>query len=155
MSKIAQRRETRRRKRGTLDYKSRQKLGVSEEFLDRENFAYRWVNDDGRRVQQMTQEDDWDIVEDPNVKEDADGIGKRVSKVVGKTESGQPLRAFLCRKPKEFHEEDQLEKRRRVEEIEAQLHRGQNAAAEPEAQAMRGHTYVPEGGISIVDGRRS
>lgn len=157
MPRKEQVREERRRKRGGLDMLAGQKLTVSEEFLDRENYQYRWINDDGARLRSKTVDDDWDLVHDPDkqAKEDVDGLGSVVTKVVGRTKDGKPLNAYLARKRKDWFEADKREKERPLDAVDEALKRGQVAATNPEAKAMQGHSYVPEGGISIEDGRRN
>lgn len=143
----------RRRQRGPTVLTG-QKLGVSEAFLDRNKFEYRWLNDDGGRIEQMTTADDWDLVEDPKKvgKEDADGLGTKISKVVGRGESGA-MRAYLARKPKVYYDEDQREKRASIKETMDAIKRGTPST---EATPLGDSGYIPDGGsgISIKDGRQ-
>lgn len=148
--------KTERRRRRGDNVLLGQKLGVSEEFLDRANFEYRWINDDGRRIQQRTVDDDWDLVEDPakQGKPDADGLGTKVSKVVNTRGEGGPMNAYLARKPKEFYDEDQRAKRDRNDALMQPILKGQVV---PDGAAPLGvNGYVPNGptGIQIKDSRR-
>jgi hypothetical protein len=146
----------RRRRRGNTAH-SGMKLGVNEEFLDRDNFEYRWINDNGGRIEQMTAGDDWDLVPDPakEGKSDADGLGSIISKVVGKSENGSGMRAYLARKPKEFYIEDQAEKRRSLDATMDAIKRGVPQTGD--ASPLGANAYVPGGptGISIKDDRRA
>lgn len=94
-----------RRRKGSVGGR-RKKLQVHEESLDRENYAYRWIVDDGRRVHDMTDQDDWDIVPNRDVKDDATDIGSSVSVLGNKTGDNGPQRLYLVRKPREYFEED-------------------------------------------------
>lgn len=95
--------ERRRRRPETLDGMQRLKLALPSEFRDDPNFTYRWVNDDGSRIHDLTVEDDWDIctrAAHEGAEED------RVSRIVGKKENGQPLVAYLARKRLDWFEQD-------------------------------------------------
>lgn len=142
----------RRRQRGANQIMGL-KLGVSESILDRQKFEYRWINDNGGRIEQMTTADDWDLVPDPKMqgKPDADGLGSIISKVVGKGESGQPMRAYLARKPRQFYEEDQRDKRDSIKRTMDSIKRGE---PQTEAPALGKAGYVPSSGIQIKDGRQ-
>lgn len=112
-----ERQERRRRSDTTIDGGQRLKLAIPPEVADRlkaEGRTPRWVNDDGNRMHNLTQLDDYDKVE---------GVDPRV---VGTTKEGKPIKAHLCSKPTRFIEEDQgkLDGRRR--EMEAALLRGKN-----------------------------
>ncbi len=143
----------RRRQRGE-NVQRGQKLTVSEAFLDRNAYEYRWLNDNGSRIDQMTRDDDWDLVLDPSKqgKPDADGLGSAISKHVGKTEHGTPMRAYLARKKKEFYEEDQREKRQSIDKTMESIRHGAPAT---EAPGLGQHGYVPNGpgAIQIKSGR--
>lgn len=120
------------------------RLGVNESLLDFDHFAYRWINDDPARIFSKTKEDDWDLVhqDGSEIKGESDE-GSAISQVVGTKPDGSPLRAYLCRKPKPYYEEDQAEKQRELDEQLAQMRRGN--ARDGSSQS----DYVPHGGISI------
>lgn len=144
--------QERRRQRGSTVVHG-QKLTVNEAFMDRKNFEYRWINDDGGRIEQMTQADDWDLVIDPlkAAKADSDGLGAAVSKVVGRSEGGQAMRAYLAKKPKHFYAEDQAEKRKSIKQTMDAIKGGNPAISG--APQLGATAYVPGGasGISIKD----
>jgi hypothetical protein len=125
------------------------KLGVREELLDRKNFNYRWINDNGGRIEDLTVADDYDLVRDPSkqIKDDNGNEGALISKVVGTTENNQPIRAFLARKPRPLHDADQKEKQASLDRQIADIKRGRPS----EAAQMGDNSYVPLGGISIRD----
>ena len=114
------------------------KLHVPEE-LKEPGFEYRWINDDGRRIHGKTVDDDWDVVTTPAI--EGTGEGTPVTRLVGKAEGGQPLKAFLCRKPMEFYQEDKAKEQRRIKEAEDAMKRG--ALSTPEG--LKGPTtYIPD-----------
>lgn len=134
----------RRKKRGGVHGA---RLGVSYDLLDFNKYAYRWINDTpgGARLYEKTKNDDWDIVtQDGGVLKD-DATDGAVAVTVGTNADGSPLKAFLCRKPKEWYEEDQSAKSAELDEQLAQLRRGM--ARDGSSQS----DYVPRSGISISD----
>lgn len=143
VDRALQEKTERRRQRGANVVRG-QKLTVSEAHLDRENYAHRWINDDGSRIDQMTKDDDWDLMRDPSkvAKPDSDDMGGMISKIVGRNENGVPMRAYLARKPKQFYEEDQRDKRQSIEQTMAAIKRG---VPQTEAQPLGEHGYVPNG----------
>lgn len=130
------------RRRRTDNLGARQHLAVTAK-LD-PAFEYRWINDSGARIYQKTKQDDWDIVTQDGgvVKEDASDLGGAVSYVVGAKPDGSPLRSYLCRKPKEFAEEDRaaMEARRRA--MDEQIRGG---AVPTPGGASGPNFYVPSG----------
>ena len=132
----------RRRKRGTV-YGSR--LGVSDSLLDFDNFAYRWINDTpgGARIFDKTQNDDWDFVTQDGGVLKTDATDAAVSVVVGTSPDGSALRAYLCRKPKKYYDEDQAEKSEELDRQPQQMRMGN--APDGTSQA----DYVPHSGISL------
>lgn len=108
----------RRRKRNLRDAGGR--LGVNLEAMDRQRFKYRWINDEEFRFFAKTQQDDWTPVYQSSYGEvkDITDLSSAVSVVVGKKEDGSPMRAYLCRKPRQWWEDDQ---RQKVEDIERML----------------------------------
>jgi len=135
---------TERRRRGAVGT-MRAKLGVNEKALDRKAFEYRWINDAKNRVHDLTDEnyDNWSLVKDPKgaVKNDGSDIGSAVSRIVGTQASNEPLRAYLVKKPKEWHDADQAEKQDAIEKKMA----GIEAGGDP-------HTYAPDGGMKVSYG---
>lgn len=140
------RQERRRRNTDALSGK-RRRLAVNEAMLDRDAYEYRWINDEGNRIFNLTKQDDWDIVPntDGQVKPDGTGMGAETATPVGTGERGAPLRAVLVRKPKALFDEDVQAQQRRIDETEAGLRRGAVSGVEQEK------SYVPGSqGISIT-----
>jgi hypothetical protein len=124
------------------------KLAVPEE-LKEPGYEYHWFNDKdgGGRLYDKTKLDDWDIVQTKAI--EGTGEGVPVSRIVGKQDNGQPMKAYLCRKPKEYYRADQQERQARIKEQEDSIKRG--VVADP--KGLKGESaYVPEGGISIRSG---
>lgn len=115
-------------------------------------YTYRWINDVPGRVQQLTQFDDWDIVQADELGGPSDrdrGEGSNVERVVDKS-SGR--RAILVKKRIEYHEADKAKEQARIDEIDQIIKRGDS----PSPEGLQGsHAYVPEGAINIVDGRKA
>ena len=134
-----------RRRRNTLGLGGhRQRLAVNEAALDHENFVYRFVNDDGNRLHQLTVQDDYEVVQDRDnlIRTDGAGTGAEVAVPVGETSKG-PLRAVLVRKPRKYYDEDAKAKAARIDEVEVAIKRG--AAGGPTENA-----YVPRNGITMT-----
>lgn len=104
-----------RKPRRTAINGTRNVLTVSGKEPD---FMYRIVNDDGDRISQF-EEMGYEIVKDQNVK-----VGDR--RIANPTKEGSPIqvsvgggtKAFLMRIPKEWYDEDQAAKAKRVDELE-------------------------------------
>ncbi len=122
------------------------RLAVNTAHLDFDKYAYRFINDAPARLFQMTQQDDWDIVDAQGgaVKSDSTDLGNAVSVVVGTKPDGSPMRAYLCRKLRRFYDDDQKMKQTDLDEQLAQLRRGNDASGQEQGD------YVPSGGIRIA-----
>jgi hypothetical protein len=150
--------EERARRRRRIDNGAgpAQKLYVPDSVKE-PGYAYRWVNDVPGRLLSKTQDDDWDFVYEKSLAEKSaegadknSGLGTRIERIVGQTEGGQPLKAYLVKKPLDFHEEDKAREQRLIDERMAGIKRGQA----PSASGDNGrHSYVPSGGIRIDEGR--
>jgi hypothetical protein len=107
--------QRRRRDDNTIDGGQRLKLAIPpevEQRLKEQRRTPRWVNDEGNRLHNLTQLDDYDRVE---------GVEPRV---VGTTKDGQPIKAYLCSKPQAFIEEDRTKADAPRVEFEKALERG-------------------------------
>ena len=122
------------------------RLAVNTANLNMEKYAYRFINDAPARLFQMTQQDDWDIVDATGapVKSDSTDLGNAVSVVVGTKPDGSAMRAYLCRKLRRFYDDDQKMKQTDLDEQLAQLRRGNSAKGEEQGD------YIPSGGIRIA-----
>lgn len=114
------------------------KLHVPE-HLKKPGMKYRWLNDDDRRIHDKTVNDDWDPVKNPAV--EGTGEGTVVSRIVGKDNSGQPIRAILCEKPEGFYKADKAkELRDKVDAREEAIRRG----VTDDPRGLHGpNTYIP------------
>lgn len=147
----------RRRRRDDSGETLNRKLFIPERFKD-PNYEYRWINDTASgRIQEKTVFDDWDVVKAEDMgKEYAQaaaakdkGDSTQIRRVVG-SENGHPLYAYLCRKPKEFHEEDQLKKQRAIQETEDAMRRGALGSGQG---ISRDESYVPKDHRNVIGGR--
>lgn len=119
----------------------RQKLSLDKKDP---NYNYRWINDVGDRIQQA-QEAGYEFVKrgDTSAPGVADvvpqntDLGTNTSKVVGTTESGAPLTAYLMRLKKSFYEEDKRAKAENINEMERGLRRGKSLT-----DSLGEHGYV-------------
>lgn len=102
----------------------RRKLSYDNQDKD---YVYRWVNDNDRRLQNA-QEGGYEFVEkadrddhagDDDVTNENAGVGSAISKIVNR----DGTKAYLMRIKKEWYEEDQREKQKIPDQIEAQIMR--------------------------------
>jgi len=127
------------------------RLGVDDGLKD-PDYEYRWINDDRGRLEAKTQQDDWDIVTDPNivVDEKNNSIDTRVRRVVGVTSGGQPMYAYFCRKRKEFCDEDRRAKYEARVARRQQMIRSQDSGASGGIVDDPKHMYVPAEAQSAI-----
>ena len=145
--RLARSEETRerRRKPGSGEVIGR-RLAVRESTLDFNSYRYRWINDHEARFMAKTREDDWDLVMNDNVKDDNADLGNAVSQIVGTKPDGSALRAYLCRKPRKWYEDDQKEKQAELDRQLEQIRVGNDRSGGSQAD------YIPAGGIRITRG---
>ena len=141
-SRITQVKSERRRRTGQGLDRTR-KLYVDEKKKD-PNFTYRWINDTPGRIEQKTVHDDWDIVTT-----DRNGEPFDASRPVGPGPDGRPIYAKLCRKPKNYYDQDESEKIKAIKAQEDDMRVGPppspaGLGAEPTT------TYVPGGRNTIT-----
>lgn len=109
-----------RRRRGSDDLAAAQRLPIPPEVqarLDQQGLVPRWVNDEGNRIVQLTTQDDYDPVE-----------GVEPVPVGTDPRTGQPIKAHLLAKPREFIEEDRRKKDERRRAVEDAMVRTPDAA---------------------------
>jgi len=83
------------------------KLAIPDHIKEKHpDMEFRWGRDDEGRMQQLTQNDDWDSV--PGVDPIHAGTGS----------GGKAIKHHLLMKPKEFMEQDRAEKLRKLDELE-------------------------------------
>ena len=143
----------RRRRRG-MGYKSRLKLSIPPHLENDPNYRYYWLADRPGRVEQLTTHDDYDFVTDDETAADGrnTGLGKRIERHAGTDQFGNPVRHFLVRKPIEYHQEDQREKREERRKTMAAIKRGATPDPKTGQPIHSEHEYVPSTGIQISDG---
>lgn len=142
----------RRRRREDLSIGRQKNLAIDGDLDNR--YEYRWINDDPGRVHNLTVRDDWDIVTADMIgsrSERDKGVGTGIERIVGKSDG---KRGVLVRKLKEFYVSDDAKKQAMIDETDAALRRGEARSSEGLRETPDGKSYVPNGGISIQDGRR-
>ena len=122
---------------------SGKRMAVAESKLDHRKFVYRWINDEPSRMFALTKEDDWDIVPNDGVKDDAADMSTAVTTVVGTKPDGSPLLAYLCRKLRTYYDEDQAGKSAVLDEQIDELRRGNDRSGGSQSD------YIPPAGIRI------
>lgn len=130
--------------------KERVPLGVARSKLTvppREGYVRRWVNDDGKGRLQFAKEGDYAFVEDPDLRvgedEGQSRQDSRVSRIVGRTAEGKPMRAYLMEIPRELYQQDQHSKQSELDEVDRAIRKGRLVSAGEE------HRYVPDEGRAI------
>ncbi len=126
------------------------KLTVRDELKD-DAFEYRWINDDGVRLTDMTVHDDWDIVTTDELSGElkGDGTGSQVDRIVGTDSARRPMKAYLCKKRKDYIKQDLQEEQASIDETEKMIKRGPIQSQEGLNQA---EAYIPDSGIKIDAG---
>lgn len=131
-----ERHERRRRNAGSLDRTYQLTLTVPPEVMEANpDHNFRWINDDRNRMYAKTQQDDWDTV---------DGVD---AITVGTDREGNPMKAYLCKKRKEFCAEDEARKMADLKEQEMGMIQGVREAA--------GKTDLPDSVAYVPDGKNS
>jgi hypothetical protein len=126
--------ETQTRRRRTNDFETGLdlKLGIPDAIKDAHpDKVFRWVNDTGARIHNLTVRDDYDKVE---------GIDPRP---VGSDKDGRQIMAHLLAKPKAFAQEDEASKEQRRRDVERGQVAGSARAREDDVRDE--HRYVPAG----------
>lgn len=112
----------------------RTKLDVRLSEADLKRHAYRWVNGDAGRIQEL-EERGYELVDDPHLPDER-GTERRV----GRAENGSKLNARLMRIPREFLEEDEAEKRSmRKEQIDSVI-RNRGVASDAKREGISAET---------------
>jgi len=108
----------------------------------------RWVNDDKGRIEKLKMRG-YDFVSDPEAKIQAGednantDMGTNVSKIVGTTKEGKPIRAYLMVQRQDDYTEDQGLKEAVNKQVDDAIRRGEPGG--PNATAVKekgGGTYV-------------
>lgn len=126
--------------------RARQKLTVPE----LPGCKLRWINDVGGRLLQaeaggyeyVTKQEVGHVGE--SVESGNTDVGNRVSKVVGKDENHNPLRAYLMKIKKTWYDEDQAEKQKQIDEVDRAIREGRHESQHDDGR------YIPKEGIKIT-----
>lgn len=139
-------RNERRRKAGDVAHTGT-RLVVDETKLDRQIYEYRWVNDDGPRMQRLMSED-WDPAPEAGAVPDSHSEGSLNAKLAGTDGQGKPMNAVLMRKRKDWYRDDQKDKQKPLDAMEKAILEG-NAHVQTNEPALKEGTYTPDGGNKI------
>ncbi len=110
----------RRRKRpeGNSDDPTLRRFGLLSSQIDNDKFVYRAVPDEGVRLAQLTEQDDYDFFTAAGSKA-TDGDGKGVLRYRSGTKlDGAPQYTYLLRKLKKYADEDRKAKVQKIDEAE-------------------------------------
>ena len=124
----------------------RRKLSVPDGLIP-PNKVGRWVNDKPGRIQQAL-DGGYDFIEDPLAKvgegpeNQRDPLSTKIRRTVDR-ETG--MKAYLMAIPKRFYDQDQKEKNRLLDEIDADIQGGNI-----EGRVGQDGRYVPSSGIKIT-----
>lgn len=131
--------------------KKRVPLGIPRQKLtaqQRDGYVRRWVVDRPGRLSQA-EDGGYTFVTDPlpgaSDVTQRDGIGSRISRVVGTHEDRNPMTAYLMEIKKEWYDEDQKLKGKSVDTTEAALKTGSDQHGSPGEDGR----YIPKEGIKI------
>lgn len=121
----------------------RSKMAVKDK---QDGYVYRWINDTVGRIQDA-QNGGYEFVANAVVGEGDitnrnQSVGSdRVSRIVGKDDNGNPTTAYLMRIKQEWYKEDQGNKQKVLDDLDAALKRGQAKPVD--------NGYIPAQGINI------
>jgi hypothetical protein len=134
LEEVAQ--ERRRRQPGTLDRMSQLKLEVPQSVIDANpGKSFRFINDDGNRMHEMTVQDDWTKVDEK--------LSPPIP--VGTDKFGKPIMAHLCAKPTQYVEADRQEALDRISNEEKAIMKGQHSSPDALKEA-----FVPDGAANSI-----
>lgn len=146
MDRKAEVKKERRRRNSDALQGKRRRLSVNESALDRDKYEYRWANDEGNRIFDLTEQDDWEVVPDRDgkVRAQTQGDGAKVSVPTGTGEKGATIHSVLLRKPRNYYNDDYRASQARIDDTESAMKQGVAPGAD-----QHGHEYTPKEGISL------
>lgn len=122
---------------------------IPEVALDLKRYVYRWIDDKPGRLRNATKLDDYDFVTVAELgaefnPENTDGeSSEHITMFAEESKGGKPIYTHLCRKPREFWEEDNEEiVRRREAMMEGRVYGGEATETKDLSQSV---SYVPSG----------
>lgn len=141
-----------RRRRTEFGLRSHLRFSVPDEYRDDANYVYRWIVDRPGRVETLTKQDDYDFVIKQEIADDArqTGGGSRIERHAGTDAQGQPVRAYLVRKPREYYEHDKRAEQQDLSKRMSAIKRGR-VPDDQGAPIPDDGMYVPRGGIVIQE----
>lgn len=139
-TRAEQSRRERRMRPGAI-VASGEKLGLDETQLDRGLYTYRWVRDEGNRVE-ILKKQDWDLVDEEQAKTDGTGLGSVPTQHGGVGESGKPYGLVLMKKYRDWYEDDQKAKRKPLDAMEQAIRKGTAHEQSGETE-LAGVSYTP------------
>lgn len=120
-----------------------------KEKLEKQGKVARWVNDEKGRVEKLQLmgyefvPSEGEQIGDPDTFGGNTDMGSRISKIVGSTKDGKPLRSYLMVQDKESYEEDQSLKEAENKKVDEAIRRGANPqTGEHEADRSGSKTYA-------------
>ena len=122
----------------------KKRLATGGIVLDYANWNYRWVNDDGFKLEERINNDTYDFVSAEG-KSVGTNKGTVVSVQTDIMKNGKPLISYLMRKPKTYFDEDQANKMAMLDEKMNQIRKGADGAG----PGITGGSYNPTEGIRI------
>lgn len=108
-----------RPRRTPLEAAERNRLVVNG--LDEENYTYRWVNDTGERILQLKDRGYEFVNSRGKIVGDMTIDSAKLDSSIVSQRMGGGITAYLMAIPKEYYEEDQAYKRKRLKETEEAL----------------------------------
>ena len=136
-----------RRRREGMGVERNQRLNVPEKWKD-PNFHYHWINETPGRIMNKTEQDDYDIVTEEEMRGEKLGTGEgtQVKRAVGTGADGQWQYAYLCRKPKDFYKTDKLEEQAEIAKKMDAIKHGSAEGLDKDDQA-----YTPRGHQNVIE----
>lgn len=141
-----------RRRRKDMSVNAHLRFSIPDHLRDDKAYRYHWLVDRPGRIEQKTKHDDWDFVEEPEIAADGrqTGAGTRIERHAGVDQFGNPQRAYLVRKKREYDEEDKATQQAQLDKRMAAIKRGKTPGETGTAIHEDG-SYVPQGGIVIQE----
>ncbi len=141
-----------RRRRKDMSVNAHLRFSIPDHLRDDQRYRYHWLVDRPGRIEMKTKHDDWDFVEEPELAADGrqTGAGTRIERHAGVDQFGNPQRAFLVRKLREYDDEDKAAAQKRLDDRMAAIKRGKTPGETGQAIHEDG-SYVPSSGITIQE----
>ncbi len=141
-----------RRRRKDMSVNAHLRFSIPDHLRDDKRYRYHWLVDRPGRIEQKTKYDDWDFVEEAELAADGrqTGAGTRIERHAGVDQYGNPQRAYLVRKLREYDEADKAAAQKRLDQRMAAIKRGKTPGETGQTIHEDG-SYVPSSGISIQE----